>query len=152
MEGNRNRSAGGFSLIEMIIAMAVIGFAFLAMGRLFVVSSENSKQARHDLIALNLANEVLERMHSVEFDDVKVLFDGVDTADSSSLPAEATVWAAHLAEHLGPTARSTIQVLDEYDSAELTRGLVEVEIRTFWKERGRERSMRTSTYIVRMGS
>jgi prepilin-type N-terminal cleavage/methylation domain-containing protein len=142
----------GFSLIEMIVAMALLGFAFLAMAGLFLASSEHSKQGRHDLIALNSANEVLERMHAVTFDDIKPLFDGVDTSDSASVPAEARNWAVHLAEYLGPTSRSTIEVFDENDKAELPRGLLEVDIRTSWTERGRERTMRTSTYIVRMGS
>ncbi|RPJ41346.1 MAG: prepilin-type N-terminal cleavage/methylation domain-containing protein [Candidatus Latescibacterota bacterium] len=152
MKTRRRAARGGFSLIEMVIAMALLGFALLAMGRLFLASSEHAKEGRHDMIALNAANEILERMHAVDFTDVKGLFDGVDTVEESTVPAEARHWADHLAEHLGPTARSTIQVFDLNDDAELPNGLLEVDIRTSWTERGRERTMRTSTYIVRMGS
>jgi prepilin-type N-terminal cleavage/methylation domain-containing protein len=142
----------GFSLIEMILAIALLGFAFLAMGKLFVASSEHAKQGRHDLIALNSASEILERMHAVRFENVKGLFDGIDTRQESTIPTEARNWAVHLREHLGPTAWGTVSVLDEHDDAALPRGLVEVDIRTSWTERGRERTVRTSTYVVRMGS
>jgi prepilin-type N-terminal cleavage/methylation domain-containing protein len=152
MDGSRERGNRGFSLVEMVIAIALLGFAMLSMGRLFLASAEHGKQARHDLVAANAASEVLERMRAIPFDDVKPLFDGVDTASPSTVPAEARHWAQHLAENLGPTARATIQVFDENDDTELARGIVEVDIRTAWTERGRERSMRTSTYIVRMGS
>ena len=51
---------GGFSLVEMVIAMALVGFAFLTMGKLMLASSEHSKQGRHDMIALQHA-----QMHSL---------------------------------------------------------------------------------------
>ena len=146
------RKSGGFSLVEAILAIALLGFAFLAMGKLMVASGEHSKQGRHDMIALNASDEVLERMRSVDFDLVKPLFHMVDTADSSSVPVEARHWATHLAENLGPTARGQIRIYDEKDDPQLTRGILEVEILTSWVERGRERSMHTGTYIVRMGS
>ncbi|MBM3319112.1 MAG: prepilin-type N-terminal cleavage/methylation domain-containing protein [Candidatus Eisenbacteria bacterium] len=152
MHAKTVRGRSGFSLIEMILAIALLGFAFLGMGKLFLASSEHAKQGRHDLIALNTANEILERMHAVPFESVKPLFDGIDTRQQSTIPTEARNWAVHLREHLGPTAWATVSVLDENDNTALPRGLVEVDIRTSWTERGRERTVQTSTYVVRMGS
>lgn len=152
MSALRREGQDGFSLVEMILAITLLGFAFLAMGKLMVTSSEHSKQGRHDTIALNAASEILERMRAVEFEEMKKLFDGVDTTDSASVPAQARNWARHLKQNLGPTARATIDVYDENERVELSRGLVEVDIRTSWVERGIERSIRTSTYVVRMGS
>lgn len=148
----RNDRQAGFSLVEMVLAISLLGFAFLAMGKLLVTSSEHSKQGRHDTIALNSASEILERMRAVDFDHVKSTFDGVDTADSSSVPLDARNWARHLKQNLGPTSRCRIEVYDENENPDLARGLVEVDIRTGWVERGIERTIRTSTYIVRMGS
>ncbi|MFH1680766.1 MAG: prepilin-type N-terminal cleavage/methylation domain-containing protein, partial [Candidatus Eisenbacteria bacterium] len=128
MDAKQARGRGGFSLIELMVAMALLGFAFLAMGKLFLASSEHAKQGRHDLVALNSANEILERMHAVGFEELKHLFDGIDTDEGATVPAEAREWADHLREHLGPTARATVDVFDENDDSELPRGLVEVDI------------------------
>ncbi len=152
MRVERKRRIAGFSLVEMVIAIGLLGFAFLAMGRLFLAASEHSKQGRHDMIALNSASEIMERMRAVDFDNIRPLFRGIDTGDSLSIPLEARNWATHLRENLGPTARCVINVYDQTERPELIRGLIEVEILTSWKERGIERTMETSTYIVRMGS
>jgi len=148
----RTDNQKGFSLVELVFAVGILALAFLAMGKLFVTSMEHSRQGRHDMIALNSANEVLERMRSIDFDDVYAKFDGLDTEDSASVPEEVRPWARHLREHLGPSARCTIDVIDENEDANMTNGLIEVEILTSWTERGRERTMRTGTYLVRMGS
>ena len=152
MREDRKKRIAGYSLVEMVLAIGLLGFAFLAMGRLFVTASEHSKQGRHDMIALNSASEIVERMRAVDFDNVRPLFKGIDTNDSLSIPLEARDWATHLRENLGPTARCEINVYDQTERVELTRGLIEVEILTSWTERGNERTMETSTYIVRMGS
>ncbi|MFH1277456.1 MAG: prepilin-type N-terminal cleavage/methylation domain-containing protein [Candidatus Eisenbacteria bacterium] len=152
MSASRRNGPAGFSLVEMVLAITLLGFAFLAMGKLMVTSSEHSKQGRHDTIALNSAGEILERMRAVDFDQMKKLFDGIDTDEIASVPAEARNWAGHLRENLGPSARCLIDVYDENERADLSRGLVEVDIRMSWVERGFERSIRTSTYVVRMGS
>ncbi|MBN1826277.1 MAG: prepilin-type N-terminal cleavage/methylation domain-containing protein [Candidatus Eisenbacteria bacterium] len=151
MDARQNKEKG-FSLVELVFAVGILALAFLAMGRLFVTSIEHSRQGRHDMIALNSANEILERMRSIDFDDVPDKFDGLDTADSASVPNEVRVWFRHMRENLGPTARCEINVFDENEKAQLTNGLIEVEILTSWTERGRERTMRTGTYLVRMGS
>jgi len=152
MGRGKRKDERGFSLVEVLVAMVLLGFAMLAMGSLFLSSMEHSRQGRHDMVALNLASEILERMRAVDFDEVEPLFDGMDTADSSSVPSEAREWADHLREELGPTGNATVTVYSEGEKADLTRGLVEVEILLSWTERGRERTAQTSTYLVRMGS
>ncbi len=133
--------------------MVLLSIGFLAMGQLFLASIEHSKQGRHDMAALNTANEVLERIRSVPFETAEDLFDGMDTRDSTSIPAEARNWATHFREAVGPTAYAVVNIYDEVDKpGELETGLIEVEVLSTWVERGRERTMRTSSYLVRMGN
>jgi type IV pilus modification protein PilV len=149
----KNRSGEGFSLVELLVAMVLLSIGFLAMGQLFLASLEHSKQGRHDMAALNTANEVLERIRSVPFDNAYSLFNGIDTSDSTSVPPEARNWAAHVQEELGPTGYSVVNIYRTGDKPDLTaNGLMEVEVLTSWVERGRRRTMRTSSYLVRMGS
>lgn len=153
MRVDRRKNQAGFSLVELVFTMGLLAFAFLAMGKLFVASMEHSRQGRHDMVALNSANEVLESMRSIDFNDVNRLFDGLDTRDSLSVPPEARIWAKHLEENLGPHARCEITIYEAVDKpAELSNGILEVEIFTSWIERGKERSILTGTYLVRMGS
>ena len=143
----------GYSLVELLVAMVLLSIGFLAMGNMFVASIEHSKQGRHDMIALNSASEILERIRAVPFDDVYSLFNGVDTSDSTTVPSEARNWASHVKKQLGPTGKVVIHVYKKGDKPDLSSiGLMEVEILTSWTERARERTVRTSTYLVRMGA
>ncbi len=147
------RRSDGFSLVELMVAMVLLSVGFLAMGHLMLASIEHSKQGRHDMIALNTASEIIERIRAVPFDDVFSLFNGLDTSDSLSVPPEAREWVNHVRSQLGPTAYSVVHIYRTGDKPDLDApGLMEVEVLTSWVERARQRTMKTSTYLVRMGS
>ncbi len=143
----------GFSLVELMISMVMISVGLLAMSNLFLASIEHSKQGRHDMAALNTANEILERIHAVPYDEAFDLFNGVDTTVPASIPVEARNWAAHVYDELGPTGSIRVNFYRKADKVSITsNGIMEVEVLARWTERGRPRTMKTSTYLVRMGS
>ncbi len=153
MEKLRKSECEGFSLVELMVSMVLLSIGFMAMSQLFLASVEHSKQGRHDMAALNTASEALERIRSVPYDDAYVTFNGMDTSDSISVPPEARNWATHVKSELGPTGVSVVHMYRAGDKPELTAtGLMEVEILTTWVERGRPRTMKTSSYLVRMGN
>lgn len=149
----RKSDCSGFSLVELMVSMVLLSIGFLAMSQLFLASVEHSKQGRHDMAALNTASEAFERIRSVPYDDAYSTFNGMDTSDSTSVPPEARNWATHVKKELGPTGVAVVNIYKTGDKPNLTAaGLMEVEILTSWVERGKRRTMKTSSYLVRMGS
>ena len=64
---NRDRSAG-FSLLEVLIAMAVLSIGLLALLGLFTVAVGAMQHAQEDLIAKQKAREVLEGIYTARND------------------------------------------------------------------------------------
>ena len=146
------RKQDGFSLVELMVAMVVMSIGFLAMSHIFMAAMEHSKQGKHDMAALNLANEILERIRATPYEDVYATYNGMKTADGTTIPAAARNWATHAAQDM-PHGDFVVNVYKKGQKGYITKnGILEVEILATWQERGNQRSMRTSTFLVRMGS
>lgn len=70
---NRNRkNERGFSLIETCIAMVVMMVAGLAVSSLFVFSLQNNVGGSERALAMAVAQQQLERLRSVNFEDTSM--------------------------------------------------------------------------------
>jgi prepilin-type N-terminal cleavage/methylation domain-containing protein len=153
-ESKTDRSAArsaGFSLVELMVAMAFVGIGLLSLGQIFIMSAKSTGLGRKDSQAANLAAEIIERMRSETFDDMCDLFDNVDTKVPLSLPLESRDWAEHVQQQLGPGARGRVDIVDETEDATLVDGLVRVDVITTWVDRGDTINLRTSVLVSKMG-
>ncbi|MBD3235707.1 MAG: prepilin-type N-terminal cleavage/methylation domain-containing protein [Candidatus Eisenbacteria bacterium] len=126
----------GFTLTELMVAMIIMAVGLLSAGSLFVFSQRHALHGRTETIAVCLAEEIREKILSENFDDLKTMFDNVDTDIPESLTLPCTDWATHVHEGLGPSGRGAVQVLDETEDPEITSGMRTVVVVISWDERG----------------
>jgi Tfp pilus assembly protein PilV len=81
---NRGRSAGGFSLAEVLIAMFILTVGLTAMASLVAQSLGNTDRARYLGLATTLTSEKLEDLNRWPPSDTHVTAGGGLTADTAS--------------------------------------------------------------------
>jgi len=69
---NKNKNEGGFTLIETCISMVVMMIAGLAVSSLFVFSLQNNVGGNERALAMAVAQQQLERLRSVTFEDASM--------------------------------------------------------------------------------
>jgi prepilin-type N-terminal cleavage/methylation domain-containing protein len=96
-----NTEAKGFTLIEVLIAGALMAVAMLAMAGMFVAGYSNVVAAGNSTVGVAAARQILEDVRALPFDSIESL-DGFDTDDAQSLPDDeaardfALRWRQHL--------------------------------------------------------
>jgi prepilin-type N-terminal cleavage/methylation domain-containing protein len=83
-------SAGGFSLVEVIVAMAILATSLIAMAQLFAVATKNNVNARATTSTTILANQKLEQLRSLSwgFDVIGLPMSDFES-DTTTLPPSA---------------------------------------------------------------
>lgn len=61
------KNQGGMSLIEVMVALLLLGVAIIPMLNLFVDGSAYTATARHEVSALNFAQAIMEEIKSIPF-------------------------------------------------------------------------------------
>lgn len=115
------RRQGGFSMIEVLIALVVLAIGLLGLALLQTMNLRYTKSADQRTKAVNLASSLLDTMRSnrsellayeVEpggFDDVSA--DGGCTAGAAlTSAANLARWKCEVREALGPEAEATVGV------------------------------------------
>ena len=69
VETNKQKNEGGFTLIETCISMVVMMIAGLAVSSLFVFSLQNNVGGNERALAMAVAQQQLEQLRSVTFED-----------------------------------------------------------------------------------
>lgn len=129
----RRQGTAGFTLVELLVAVTILSVGILSIGQIFAISSRNATYGRTETMAVGLAREIKEKIMCENFDDVKSVFNGVDTASPGTITRPCEIWAAHLSEQLGPNARGTITVNEADDDAQLREGMLGVLVEITWK-------------------
>ena len=124
---------GGFTLVELLVAVTILSIGIISIGQIFAVSSRNATFGRTETMAVGLAREMQEKVMSESFDDVVTVFDGVDTDNPGTLTEPCQIWANHLRDQLGPNGRGTIDVRTHEQDPEILDGMLSVEIVISWK-------------------
>ncbi|WP_114679220.1 prepilin-type N-terminal cleavage/methylation domain-containing protein [Desulfofundulus thermocisternus] len=81
------KSGSGMSLIEVVVAVAVLGLVTVALLQLFLTGSVFTAVAGHEVAAANLAQEVLEEIKSIPWNQIGTAQGG--TADKILLDPAA---------------------------------------------------------------
>jgi prepilin-type N-terminal cleavage/methylation domain-containing protein len=142
----------GFTLVELLVAVTLLAVGILSVGQIFAVSTRNASYGRTETTAVSLAREIQEKILSESVDQVKTMFNGVDTDNPGTVTVPCTVWAANLASQLGPHGRGQIWVRDSTEDAELLPGMFSVEIQVSWVRDGETLTVPLHFAITEIGS
>jgi prepilin-type N-terminal cleavage/methylation domain-containing protein len=142
----------GFSLVETIVALALLSVSLLSISALFAQSSTVIKAGKERTEALAVATDILEEMNSMSY---RAIYESLGApASSSSFVAdsrsssyasrwqagiEEAVWDSHATISLFPLGGSTTP--STFASCQGMRIIVSIH----WHERGRAKALPLST-------
>lgn len=123
VEGVSRRSLqGGFSLLEVLIALVILAVGLLGLGLLQTMNLRYTKSAEQRTIAVNLASELLDTIRSNrsqvdayaiaagEFGDVTVPANGCAMDEALTPASNLARWRCQVRESLGPQASAVVTV------------------------------------------
>lgn len=130
-----SRETGGFSFVEILIAVVFIGLALAPVAGLFISGSQGSAKVTNRAMALNLAAEALEILSNVPFQEIRDNFNAYASIETISFfgreftvtPSKAVVWNDTAGE---PT-------------------LIRLDVKASWKEKGKDLSVTLGTMAGR---
>lgn len=119
----RRRDAGGFSMIEVLIALVVLAFGLLGLGLLQTMNLRYTKSADQRTKAVNLADELFDMMRSnrselaayvMDLDDLTgiTVDDGCETESALGAASNVERWQCEVREALGPDASVQVELLN----------------------------------------
>jgi prepilin-type N-terminal cleavage/methylation domain-containing protein len=141
----------GFSLIELMVAMSLLGIGLLTIGKMIVSSRRHMTYSRAETSAVSLATEIKERIFTEDFVNIKAVFDDADTADPSTINDSTNDWANHVGDLLGVTGRGQIEIVDTVEDDTLPPDLYRVEILISWSEGGIPRDLPHTILMSKVG-
>lgn len=129
------RRQGGFSMIEVLIALVVLAFGLLGLALMQTLNLRYTQSAQHRTLAVNLAGELLDtiranRSQVAAYAMTESDFDSIDFAGGCATYASAsasnniTRWQCEVKESLGPEAYATVDVTNS----------PRVTVTVFWTE------------------
>jgi prepilin-type N-terminal cleavage/methylation domain-containing protein len=127
----------GFTLIELMIALVLLTVGVMATAQVFAVANQHTSHAREETAGVCLAQEIREKIMSEAFDDIRSIFNGIDTNVPASVPTPAATWAAHVASELGPRGRGRVSVSTPTQDATIPNGMIAVTVTMSWREGAR---------------
>ena len=153
----RRRSEGGFSLVEVVIALGLLAGVLISISGLFIIGDRQVKSGRTSSEALSVGRTILEEMNRWGFRQTYLMFGSTydGAAQSYSIDSRtntvASQWQSTLDEKLvNSYATIDIQSLGPGSvppDLDVTRAM-RVLVTVFWDEGQRHRSLRVGT--VRM--
>lgn len=130
------KSKSGFSLVEAIIAVAVLGIAVIALMQVFPIGVKTSSLSRKTTVAVNLAQSFLEETSSIPFADIaSVTKERVDPDEDSSL--------YNFYRQIDVTNVDT-----NLDDTGVDTGLKKIVVTISWTEEGNQKQVQIPTLIA----
>ena len=114
---NKKRKNGGFSLIELVVAMVLLAVVMGGAYSLISQSAVMARIARNHYVAVTLAQNRLERARNFAYDDLPLLAENAVVCDENGSPAP-----------LGSFRRTT--AIDSTYTTNTTEIVVTVEIKS----------------------
>lgn len=156
----KSRNEGGFSLVELVLALGLLAGVMLAIAGMFSVGGKQVKSGRTSSEALAVGRQIVEEMNGWAYRQTYENFGlngaaasySIDTASSTN--AFAQKWQATLQSKLGTSARATIVIASVVGSGSppvmnaATAKNYRVTVTVHWTEITRPRTVTVGT--VRM--
>lgn len=150
----------GFSLIEVLITVAIVGFGLIAIVEMFNVTGRGSESAENLSIATNLAQERIEEIrHLVQKGETIDVGSGTYSFDGNTLSDVVEDTISYLNGNLYLTELALLPekklglpgIVDRITQVEWKDGEEDtyrkVQVTVFWKEKGKTLSCGLITYI-----
>jgi type IV pilus assembly protein PilV len=119
----RRGSAAGFSLVEVLIALVVLGFGLLGYALLQTMTLRFTQSANHRTQATTLAYDLLDQMRANRFQAAWYATAGFDagTVTGCGAPPTGTVsvansitrWQCQVVRTLGPGASAEVGIVND---------------------------------------
>lgn len=151
----------GFSLVEVVIALALLAGVLITISGLFVVGAKQVKSGRASSESLAVAREIHEEMYGWGYSQLWEMFgyDGqaVRYALDTRTCGTCSAWQTTLVTKLGPSAYGNIEVVSVANAngavnnfadafGSVAAKTVRVSVTVHWTEiSGRERSVTVGT-------
>ena len=83
MGQSRCREAAGFTMLEALVAIVVLAFGVLGVANLLIKSFRFAQQSSYDIVALQIANDMADRMRANDSLTNTGTYDNFDTGSGS---------------------------------------------------------------------
>ena len=149
----------GFSLIEALVTVAIVGFALIAIVEMFNVTGRGSESAENLSIATNLAQERMEEIrHLVQNGETIDVGSGTYSFDGNALSDVVEDTVSYLGENLYLTELDlvtekklglpgTVDRVTQVEWADVADTYKKVQVTVFWQEKGKTRSTGLVSYV-----
>jgi len=145
----QGRAQGGFSLIEVTLALGLLATVLISIASLFIMGGKQVKGGKSKTTAAAITHEIMERIDQKTYAETYTYFGGTDSSTSLSVSTTTTgnnaeQWQAEIAEKLGPQASGTIAVIPLGSASPLNMGnshALQVRVTVAWNELGRGKNV-----------
>lgn len=151
----RARARGGFTLLELMITMAVVSFGLLAMLTMQIQAMKNGSKGRHRTGAAMIAQDEIERIQSMPFTDTAL--DVMDPlvwttppwhdngGDASLNPGEVPVQVTQAGGDAREIVYTVYYLVGPDDAASPNPDLRRVDLEVVWSEEDLSNNQPTRT-------
>jgi prepilin-type N-terminal cleavage/methylation domain-containing protein len=147
------RAQDGFTLVEVMMAVALLGSVMISLSGLFVLGIHQLKSGRAQSTALSVGRDIMEEMQGWHFEHLYAAYgeDGSATAYviDTRTHSFAAPWQAVLADGLAPGAYAEIEIESVSDTgpppALDAATCIRVSVTVYWTEDLRERRLSLAT-------
>lgn len=143
----------GFTLVEVVLALALLGTVMISISGLFVLGIHQLKSGRGQSTALSVGRDVMEEMQGWHFDHLYAAFGEDGSAASYVIDTRTNVfagkWQTVLADDLAPGAYAEIEIESISDGGippnlDAAR-CIRLSVTVYWTEELRERRLSLAT-------
>ena len=147
------RQEGGFSLIEVTLALGLLATVLISIASLFILGGKQVHQGKSTTSATALSHTIVERIEQLPYTDTYGYFGGTDTSTSlvvstTTTGNNASQWQSEINSRLGPNASAVITVTPLGSASPLNMGsasALQVKVAVNWTELGRFKSVSLQT-------
>jgi general secretion pathway protein I len=152
----KNNTASGFSLLEVMVAVGILGFSMAAIYQMFGTSMATSARAEAVTMATLLARQkISEQIIKLDKDQLEGKFPGTDEESEGEFdePYKKYKWKLKVRkveipmpqeEALGPQA-AIMQMI----SKQINEAVREVKLAVTWEESSEQRDVTVTTHVVK---